>query len=45
MTYLLLLHQQRDAEDLEVDAMVAASVLFARRIEHVEKNLQLLIAR
>ena len=43
MTYLLLLHQMRDAEVLDVDAMVAASVLFARRIEHVEKNLQLLI--
>ncbi|MDD7201577.1 MAG: flagellin lysine-N-methylase [Sphaerochaetaceae bacterium] len=45
MTYLLLLHQQRDTEVLDVDAMVAASVLFARRIEHVEQNMHLMIAK
>ncbi len=43
LTYLLLLHQERDGDELDVEAMVAASVLFSRRIEHVERNLHTLI--
>ena len=43
LTYLILLHQDLAVERLDVDCMVAASLMFARRIEHVEKNLQLLI--
>lgn len=43
LTYLILLHQDLVVEWLDVDCMVAASLTFARRIEHVEKNLQLLI--